>query len=231
MEMNEIKIIAKSFIIDEFSEVMEKKVNSKNKTLEDREKIIEYVVKTKAWNDATIYERYNINSALFKNKDKNSIKDSIINYLTNRIDDLGSDDCNYNDWINDVIRYLISNYKMTFGVAQKLVNMSIKYLYFLELGYDYRLFDDKLLSDYQDEFDVPIDSYILKWTLLNSLFDEILKENVNKLSVWNKINNKDVYQLLQERAKYLLKETFPQYPILIAESEVWSLIKPMKKYL
>ena len=40
--MNEIKIIAKSFIIDEFSEVMEKKVNSKNKTLEDREKIIEF---------------------------------------------------------------------------------------------------------------------------------------------------------------------------------------------
>ena len=96
-----------------------------------KEKPLEYCIK-KAWADATQRERFNgQNSDIIKNKE------NIQKFLKERIEDIikgnrkieSSSD--YNDWHKEI--YSRSGYgeeyKMSYGIWQKFVNMTFKYMY------------------------------------------------------------------------------------------------------
>ena len=219
--MNDIQEIAKMFIESEFNKNIQD-IISMDMSHKDKKKMIKYVIETKAWNDATIRERYKGESDVLINKDR------IVDYVTDKINRLSNEYIDFREWHKKVMDDL-AGLNMSCGLAQKLINMSIKYIYFLGVGYDCIVLENnKSITIYQEKFDVPIDSYILKWILYNSLFDKKIKDSLEKLSVWTELKNREIYHLLQERAKYLLREAFPQYPILIAESKVWRQIKSIK---
>ena len=211
---------AHSFINDFFSREKMNQI-SQNMASKDKKEILRYIVENKAWVDTTIRERKKDQSEVINNKQQ------IVKYMIDRLNELGRDGKSFKSWHRETISGLDS-YGMKLGLAQKFINMSIKYIYFLELGFGCEVFEDKSISEYQDEFDVPIDSYILKWVLFNSLFEEEINKNANELSVWTEIVDEEVYRLLQDRAKSLLEERFPKVPILIAESEVWNRVKTIK---
>ena len=216
-EMNEcIKEIAKDFIKGEFSSSMCKLIQKGKAELKD---VINYVIKTKAWKDATIRDRFN------KNSDIRKSKETITDYVVKCVNELGTNTFQYRTWHTKVMKQLKLNYGMNIGMSQKLINMAIKYLYFLEIGYDFKCFSDFSLLNFQNEFDVPIDSYILKWVLLCSVNDTKINKDGGVKCAWTELDDMEVYKLLQEKAKQLLKKAFPTYPAIVAESVTWNYIK------
>lgn len=211
--------IAQNFIKEEFSKAKILLIKKGQKST-----IIQYVIETKAWNDTIIREKYIKDSPVLGRKQK------ICDYVTDQIKNLVKEKRDFRDWHNETIKGLKTNYQMDCGLAQKLVNMSIKYFYFIELGYAFLPFEGKI-SEYQAEFDIPVDSYILKWILYNSLLDKIIFEKKKDLSVWTKMADIKIYDILQERAKCLMREIYPGEPLLIAETKVWSKIKSLKEIM
>lgn len=186
-----------------------------------KDKIIDYVIEVKAWNDMVIYDRFNKSSVL-----KNS-KPEICKYLKGNLN--FKRDSNYRGWLSSVICHRLKEKcsEMNIGLAQKLVNMSVKYFYFLERGYNICLFSTKL-SNFSDEFDIPIDSYILKWIIYNSTEDDEFIESQDKIKPWTKLDDWNTYTLLNTMGKKLLNEKY-NFNCLVSETIVWENIKKLKE--
>lgn len=88
---------------------------------------------------------------------------------------------NYDEWHDNLCRQLLDDYKdiknrktgqnaFTYGNAQKWVNMSVKYLYLIRsivssfsgCSVDFCNFYDEKFKPHEDEFHVPIDSFIIE---------------------------------------------------------------------
>lgn len=88
-----------------------------------------------------------------------------------------------------------NNEEFTYGLSQKWVNMTFKYLYLLGK-----------CSIQNDKLDVPIDSYIIR--AANASEDDNyygLDINWGKSLVWSKLNDKE-YKEFQERIENKIKE-------------------------
>lgn len=133
------------------------------KKFQKEEKLLDYCVKTKAWNDAIQYVR-KIDSNVCKYK--NDITDFLIDELKNNQDII----CHFDDWHekirNNKNEKIKSSWDMNTGLWQKLINMSFKYLYCVK---------DKFtkFDDIWDKCHCPIDSIILD-RLYNILKEEPL---------------------------------------------------------
>ncbi|MCR5755720.1 MAG: hypothetical protein K6G30_13025 [Acetatifactor sp.] len=213
--------IAKNFIDEEFSETMrralEGEIRPKNKA-----RLMEYVLKNKAWNDTIIYEKKKSGSPILKNKDV--VCDTFIEEMK-KLDD---DYIDYQSWHESALKRLAEDYfGSKYGMAQKYINMSIKYIYFLELVYGVELFDISL-KEFERDFDVPIDSFILKWVIYNSVTDSEFVDRAGEISSWNKMDS-NTYFFIQEKTKELLRKKYGNAAsILIAETLIWSGIKDLK---
>ncbi len=214
------KNVAKEFIIDEFSKAMKHYLN--NDGAKGNDKLLDYILKTKAWNDTIIYEKTKKGSKILNNKG------AVCKAFIEEIQKLNVSS-NYHKWLEDVLKYLSKEYfEDKYGMAQKYVNMSIKYLYFLEVAYERKLIDNLSLECFKDSFDVPIDSFILKWLIYNSVNDQEFIDRADEITSWNKMSL-DVYPFLEKKVKTLLNETYKETDsILIAESLAWSSIKELK---
>jgi len=210
--MRSNKEIAKDFIEKQFSKEMMHRINN---DFPKANELIDYVI-GKAWKDATPYERKISGSKIIEKRNK------ISEFLSSEIKKL--DDCNdYRNWYKEVLENLSEEYLgKNYGVAQKLLNMSVKYVYFLEIGYEKQLFSGGSIRRFEDDFDVPIDRFMLNWFLYNALGDEEVANKVGIITCWNKIEYK-TYLFLQPKIKDLLKRKYDR-PILISETEVWSSI-------
>lgn len=98
-------------------------------------------------------------------------------------------------------------HKFTYGIAQKWVNMSLKYIYLLEeviwVGFRFRW-----TSYFATDFHAPLDSFVYE------AIEEELNVNVNKHlegQTWSQIDNYDRYKQLQDviRDKVKQKDNYP----------------------
>ena len=114
---------------------------------------------------------------------------------------------------------------LTYGQAQKWLNMTLKYLWLLNrLG----MIEDSSISDVitncQDEFHVPLDSYILRYVAKQdknkkdklSPPDNALDSSIDFSSfwkdfgsAWSQINDKDRYYKYQKELADAIKEGIP----------------------
>jgi hypothetical protein len=218
--MSKEEKIAKDFIDEEFSKAM--KVNLEAGLAIDKKTLLEYVLKSKSWNDTIIYERMKSGSQILKNRD------AVCKAFTEEIKKLKKSS-NFQSWHDTTLKRLGNEFfEKNIGLAQKYLNMSIKYLYFLEVAYKINLIDNLSLEWFKNDFDIPIDSFILKWVLFNSVGDEEIEAKAEKISSWNKMQN-DIYPFLQEKTKKLLNERYCENSsILVAETIVWGGIKKLK---
>ena len=168
--------------------------------------ILHYIVKNKAWRDATIRERFNRDSEIMKNKEKiiELIEDELLNNVENIC-------CDYDGWHNSICELEI--YNMRYGVWQKLINMTFKYLYCVK----------DIFPEFYDIWEMchcPIDTVIAKQ--IHSKLSEmnvkqselILSEKISKsdsIFNWNYISKQDYFKL-QEQVAFIC-EAEDIYPV------------------
>lgn len=212
--------IAKKFIEEEFSESM--KQSLVDFEANNRDELIDYVIKNKAWNDTIIYERMKKKSQILKKRD------DVCEALIKEIRKLNNSS-RFQLWHKSTLERLAKDFfEANYGMAQKFLNMSIKYIYFLELAYGITLIDKLSFGVFKEDFDVPIDSFILKWLIYNSVEDQEFFERAEEITSWNKMKN-SIYPFVQKKAKELFKERYGECgSVLIAETLVWSGIKRLK---
>ncbi len=137
----------------------------------------------------------------------------------------------YRKWHRDLLEILRKKYQISIGVGQKLVNMTIKYLFCLELGYRKRLFDNLNFTQCGFDVDIPIDSYVLDWAKNNSALDTEYNYLFKKNYCWNKISSYGDYLELQKIIKGKLRESIGkgQKNIFGYETLVWNNLKKRAK--
>lgn len=139
------------------------------------------------------------------------------------------------EWHEDVCNAIIKKYNnklvkregnsrteeytdLTYGQAQKWLNMTIKYLWLIKrlgLVKDENEEGKKIIeifSKYEKKFNIPLDSYIIKYAEKAHSQNE-LKESINSSliggSKWSKIDSYDNYKQYQKKLKRAIKESFP----------------------
>lgn len=161
-------------------------------------------------------------------------------YLSEKVIDLLLENHPFDNWHEEVCDELIRKNEddcplLTYGDFQKLVNMSLKYIYCLK---DFPKKDFK--SDVSN-WHMPIDSYILSW-ISNHIYEQIGTTNLTKIKdnyqlskyetkskfdnnlKWSKLD-KDTYKALQEIIKRVLQEENISDPPFIAEFYIWQEMK------
>ena len=193
--------IAKSFIDDEFKTKIEL---VKNKKVSE---IIDLVIKEKAFDGAAIGRRRQKETFADRKDVMCQIVEEQLKAL-NRIED-------FEKWHKETV--------------EKLINLSVKYLYFLEIGYDLECFENVSFKNFENSFHVPIDSYILKWFIFNSNAADGFDDYGNKIVAWSNLSDIDTYyDFLQPKIKTKMKTVKPKLPILCIETIIWSNIKALK---
>ena len=106
------------------------------------------------------------------------------------------------------------------GIAQKIVNMTFKYLY----AFYYYNKDDKIRLF--DSCHITLDSYILKWLNKCGVNDKSKPDKLNATLKWSKILIWDDYSIIQEYSKECVKRYFGMKTAPIkAEFVIWEGIK------
>lgn len=161
-------------------------------------------------------------------------KTKTFDYLSEKIIDLFNGNYPFDDWHEEICTELIEKNKiecpLTYGKAQKLVNMSLKYIYCL------KDFDSDVSNCH-----MAIDNYILSW-ISNHIYEQIgttnrtkIKDNYhlsncvtksqfNEKIKWSKLD-KGTYKALQEIIKRILQEENISDPPFIAEFYIWQEMK------
>ena len=160
-------------------------------------------------------------------------------YLSEKIIDLFIKNHPFDGWHKEVCNELIEKNKdectLTYGDAQKLVNMSLKYIYCLK---DFPRKDFK--SDISN-WHMTIDNYILSW-ISNHIYEKIgatnrtkIKDNYylsncvtkskfNEKIKWSKLDQ-GTYKALQEIIKKIIQDEKISDPPFIAEFYIWQEMK------
>ena len=178
--------------VSNFINVVFSKEAKKKLAENDREFLLDYILEKKAWIDATIYERKQKPSTIMSNKRM------IITTLADEINSNAQEICrDFQNWHKKICRR--TDFGMRYGVWQKFVNMTFKYLY--------------CMKDLFPEFDsiwsqchCPIDTIIAK--SLNTQLQRIgasqaelelsyLISRSKKIS-WNNISEKN-YETFQKQ--------------------------------
>ena len=205
-ENNNFQAVIRYFLQNEFSKEMCGKIDNYDEKYEDE--LIRYCI-NKAWNDAMIYKKYFKNSQLKDNKDK--IKDLFIECINNSElkEIIIKPEKLFNKEDLEFVTYFQSEDGACFGVFQKFINMSMKYLFCvndkLELKIDFM------------QCDVPIDSFILDWCrqVLND--GEKIKD-----VVWNNLNIND-YTSIQKMIRDFAENKY--ISPLELEFYIWPIMK------
>ncbi len=214
--------IVKLFIESGFRGEILRKINLNNNV--DNNYLKEYVIKSKAWNDAMIRARFEPD---YNNYSKN--RDAIYRSIVERIEMMPSSEDKYRKWHKKTIEGLKNNYSIGYGVGQKLVNMSLKYICFLELEYKTVLFDNLDFANISYDLDVPIDSYILNWIKYVSADCSDDTNLLSRVQNWNSISEYDDYEELQRVIKSKLNESkhLDYNNILERETQIWINLKKL----
>ena len=218
------KDIIKSFTKNEFRKDMYNAIVN-NACIKPYYDIMGYVIRTKAWNDALTGIRRSDKYKSFSEK-----RDEICFELIRAIKELDLSEDSYREWHNKTLCFLEDNYNMSVGIGQKFVNMSIKYISFLELGYDIKLFDNLDFFNIDFDLDIPVDFNILAWTKCVSADNNDIVSLMPNVSNWSAISKYDDYSQLQIITKAKMRELYDNmhYTILECETMLWNNLKRLQ---
>lgn len=222
-ENNNFQAVIRYFLQNEFSKEMCGKIDNYDEKYEDEkfeDELIGYCI-NKAWNDAMIYEKYSKNSQLKDNKDK--IKEKFIIYIKNNRESqeiiLKPKELfeKKSQELKEKGLEFVVNFQgedgAYFGVFQKFINMSMKYLFCVKGKL-------KLKIDFT-QCDVPIDSFILDWC--KQVFKDGEQINLKDV-VWNNLKI-EVYIKIQEGIRAYVGEINKNISPLELEFYVWPIMK------
>ena len=143
------------------------------------------------------------------------LAEDIENYLKNpnkQFDEWHNGECN--DFLNN-FNPTLNKYgyeSITYGKAQKIINMTFKYLF---------CFDDAM--NYTAVFDqchMPIDSYILKW------YEKEVIKGKSGISSWSDMTDTQYFDLQSEIKKHISKTPNPEGPNqFLSEFYIWDRYK------
>ena len=149
-------------------------------------------------------------------QDSKSYKDVLFDELAEKLCDLFSPNnssTNFNDFHDNLCKYFIKslsdkNYSLsTYGRAQKIINMALKYLYCLKDSNEY--------TSIFNECHMPLDSFTLEWC---RRYLKDTRETLNSDTSWSGMKD-ELYYSLQDKIKDKLG-----YP-LYAEFIIWPEIQ------
>ena len=143
------------------------------------------------------------------------LADDIENYLKNpnkQFDEWHNEECN--DFLNN-FNPMLNKYgyeSITYGKAQKIINMTFKYLF---------CFDDAM--NYIAVFDkchMPIDSYILKW------YEKEVIKGKSGISSWSDMTDTQYFNLQSKIKKYISQNPNLEGPNqFLSEFYIWDRYK------
>ena len=126
----------------------------------------------------------------------------------------------FSEWHKDICKEIVSKTAFSYGNAQKLINMAIKYLYLLadfdftlesEIP-DYRSWYEYRLKVFEEEVHIPIDNFVLQY-----IYEDKTANHTN----WG-----------EEEHINILRISSTQYSISIGkENYPWSKIPDYKTYM
>ena len=178
-----------------------------------------------------------------RNKNKNTALDEVKKYIIEFFLKNSNLDCFHRQCCEKWTKSDLDDQYRKFGTAQKIVNMSLKYLYCWDIK--------KNQCHNKEKFDschMTIDSFTLKWLIDN---DEDrrkkvdLLKGISKETAWTSLSDEDYYKKIIEFIKKLKESSklwkeggvFYNLSILEAEFVIWdyekmkSALLPIKKVL
>ncbi|MCM1224464.1 MAG: hypothetical protein NC548_59445 [Lachnospiraceae bacterium] len=187
--MSDISKNISDFIAEAFSVDAKKHLAAK-----DRDFLVDYLLEKKAWKDAVIYERLIKSSAIIENRQK--ITAILKAELVNNVSEICRD---FDGWHKRLCNR--KDYGMRYGVWQKFINMTFKYLYCVK-----ECFSE--FNDIWSKCHCPIDSIIAKrlnerLSAMGSSQDTLaLSKMISKSQIitWNNIGEEN-YEKFQEQVK------------------------------
>ncbi len=166
-----------------------------------KDAVLDYVLRSRAWKDATIREKFNRNSTIICNKE--NIIGILKNELTTNTKEISRD---FDSWHNSLCSK--TDYGMRYGIWQKFINIAFKNLYCVK-----HLFPE--FSNIWSKCHCPIDTQIAKKIYLTlrergtvSEEDLFLSLRISQSSTevnWNSINQEQ-YKKIQGQVKKICKE-------------------------
>lgn len=153
-------------------------------------------------------------------------------------------DIDFSAWHEEVCRDLVNKTAFSYGNAQKLLNMTIKYLYLINSSgmiftgenSDFRGWYDHRLKTFESQFHIPIDNYVLQYiyediNVNNTHWGEAesigirkyhpqykIKDYSNKCEyAWSKLPDYETYMMIQKAIASCYKSKNP----LEWENKIW----------
>lgn len=199
-----------------FRPYIENFYNQYFKGFSEEEKIVKYAVEM-AYSD-TKRVLHGIGSESNKKKKEEALEkitekiqnNFLIAGVVDSFDTLHDELCNI--WVNELgTDTPLGRY----GKAQKIINMTFKYLY----TYYYNIEDSDILNKFKD-CHFTLDSYTLRW--LNGCKNVKNKPRcLNSETTWSKLNRME-YIEIQKYASECVKELFQETPMIEAEYLIWA---------
>lgn len=205
-------------------------------TLEDKENAIIKAAIDRADRDAfsRVFSLSNENNKYFLRKE-------VSKEIKNKIEELlDNNSCDYLKWHTEICSDIVKSYsdaaekedkKFTYGIAQKWINMTMKYLCVIKsvfAQYNQSVLNE-LTDDLMNQMHVPIDGYILECIKEDNAFQTNIKSwskwTVDKNDEWNKYS--DEYHELQKNIRDKYKDKDESNTLLDWEGSEW--IKFAKK--
>lgn len=185
----DIDFCINSFYQHNFSKEMRGKIEHHNIAFisDDENDVLSYCIRL-AWKDAMFYERMH-KTAYNEKKDHKSEIIKVIRYYFSDISN--GDFKDFDTWHESVCNS--TDYHMTVGIWQKLINMTFKYVYCIRKYYQAEL------GNFQfDQCHMPLDSNILrffeypdKWNQLTyQRYSDIQKDIMRELAQGSKIKSR-----------------------------------------
>jgi len=168
-----------------------------------------------------VYKAYDDAKRTFRGVDQDAKEKSLRGFCSEVeawFDDPQED---FAEWHEQACELLQNWFPMTMGQAQKIVNMTFKYMYStavlgVETGFVSGSIDEKYKAEekYKD-CHVALDGYILRW----------MKEHGGKtqkgIDSWSKIDKYEKYCDVQKELKDILEEEFAGFSPFKAEYYIW----------
>lgn len=177
-------------------------------------------------------------------------KEEAISAVVYEVKSINNDYNNYECWHSHVCKDLTEriyntyevDYKgddrtFSYGIAQKFVNMTIKYLVILytvmkamdtdKANRNYIKFYEKNLKKYEQDFHIPIDGYILESVSKDKaeILKNVIVKEKKKVKAWSKWEENDYNSFQAELKKIKAKDEYP----LDWEGKTWIEIAKSRK--
>ena len=176
------------------------------------------------------------------------IKETAISKVVDEVQNISGDyECWHKHVCKDILMgeiyqdknvdYKEEDRRFSYGIAQKFVNMTIKYLVILytvmkamdtdKANRNYIKFYEKNLKKYEQDFHIPIDGYILESVSKDKaeILKNVIVKEKKKVKAWSKWEENDYNSFQAELKKIKAKDEYP----LDWEGKTWIEIAKSRK--